>query len=141
MFWLSAYGLVMGVVSHAIISSAYTTMQVGNAPAITSATNNLRNAVYLPGGLFLISYLIVSAWYFVAVISGRTLYPRWMALANPFLLSLLIALLNAANVLPSVVNILWLAWLSIPHLIFFTLSALVLWNSEKPLIYQALKTS
>ncbi len=128
MFWLSAYGLVMGVVSHAIISSAYITMQAGNAPAITSAANNLQIAAYLPGSLFLISYLIVSAWYFGAVISGRTLYPRWMAFVNPFLLSLLIALLSAANVLPGVVNILWPAWLSIPHLIFFTLSALVLWN-------------
>src|SRR5205809_203116 len=104
MFWLIAYGLVMGVVSHVIISSAYTTMQAGNVPAITSATNNPQIAAYLPGSLFLVSYLIFSAWYFVAVISGRTLYPRWMAFVNPFLLSLLIALLKAANVLPVVVN-------------------------------------
>ncbi len=139
MFWLIAYGLVMGVVSHTIISSAYTTIQAGNAPAITRATNNLQIAAYLPGSLFLVSYLITSVWYFVAVLSGRTLYPRWMAFINPFLLSLLLALLHAANVLPVVVNILWPAWLSIPHLIFFTFSALVLWNSEKPLIYQTPK--
>jgi hypothetical protein len=134
MFWLIAYGLVMGVVSHALISSAYIVMQAGNASAMTGATNNLRMAVYLPGGIFLVSYLITSAWYMVAVISGRTLYPRWMAFFNPFLLSLLLALLNAAHVLSFVVNMLWPAWLSIPHLILFTLSTLVLWNSEKPFI-------
>lgn len=141
MFWFIAYGLVMGVVSHAIISSAYAVMQAGNASAMTRVTNNLQMAAYLPGSLFLVSYLITSAWYLVAVISGRTLYPRWMAFVNPFLLSLLLALLNAANVLPVVVNILWPAWLSIPHLIFFALSALVLWKSEKPHLSQASKVA
>ena len=84
-----------------------------------------------PGSFFLISYLGVSAWYFVVVRSGHILYPRWLAYLNPFLLSLLIALLQAANALPAVVNVLWPARLSIPDLIFFALSALVLWKAEK----------
>lgn len=134
MFWLSAYGLLlMGVVSHVIILSAYMTTQAGNAPAITSVTNRLLSAAYFPGSLFLISYLIVSVWYFVAVIAGHTLYPRWMAFVCPCLLSLLIALLHTANILSIVLNVLSPAWLSIPHLIFFTLSALALWNKEKAL--------
>lgn len=140
-FWLIAYGLVMGVVSHALISAAYIFLHAGAASLTAGATNTVQLAVYLPGSLFLISYLTASTWYVVAVISARTLYPRWMACLNPFLLSLLIALLSAANVLPVAVSVLWPAWLSIPHLIFFTLSTLILWISEKPCISQTAKTA
>ncbi len=137
MFWLIAYSLVMGVVSHAIISSMYMVIHAGNTAALASAEHDLQNAAYFPGILFLLGYLGFSVWYFVAVISGRTRYPHWMAFVNPFLLSLLIALLNTLNVLPQVVNILFPAWLSIPHLLFFTFSALFLWNDRASVITQA----
>lgn len=140
MFWLIAYGLVMGVVSHAIVSSVYLLMQAGNDPALSNAANTLQMAAYLPGSLFLLSYLFFSVWYCIAVLSGRTCYPRWMAFVNPFLLSLLIALLNAANVLLVVVNVLWPAWLSFPHLVFFTLSALLLWHAGQPQGFQTART-
>jgi hypothetical protein len=50
------------------------------------------------------------------------------ALLNPFLLSLVIELLNVSQVLPALANVLSPAWLSVPHLVFFTLSTLVLWS-------------
>jgi hypothetical protein len=131
-FWLSAFCLAMGVVSHAIISSAYTVMQSGSASALTRAANNLQIALYLPGSLFLLSYISISIWYFVAVISGRTLYPRWAAFVSPFLFSLVIVVLFALSLLPVVMDVLYPAWLSFPHLIFFSVSALVLWKADVP---------
>jgi hypothetical protein len=51
-----------------------------------------------------------------------------MALLNPFLLSIIFALLGMSNGLPILANVLSPAWLSIPQLVFFTCSTLVLWN-------------
>ena len=135
MFWLIAFGLAMGVVSHAIISSVYIVMQAGDPATVQRITGNLQLAALLPGLLFLLGYLAFSAWYLVVVLFGRDQsrpYPRWLAFVNPFLLSLLIALLNAAHVAPSVLNVLWPAWLSVPHLVFFTLATLLLWNVGEP---------
>src|SRR5258708_24589041 len=132
MFWLAAETLVLGVVSHAIVSSAFVAMQAGSTPALTGLANTLQNFAIIPGSLFLLGYLAVSIWYSVAVIAGHTLYPRWMAFVNPFLLSLLI--LSVSNVLPVVGNVLAPAWLSIPHVVFFTLSLPILWNFKEQIL-------
>jgi hypothetical protein len=100
MFWLAAETLVLGVASHAIVSSAFVAMHVGSTSALIGLANTLQNSAIIPGSLFLLGYLAISIWYFVAVIAGHTLYPRWMAFVNPFLLSLLI--LSVSNVLPIV---------------------------------------
>lgn len=128
MFWLAAETLVLGVVSHAIVSSAFVAMHAGSTSALTDLANTLQNSALIPGSLFLLGYLAVWIWYFVAVIAGRTLYPRWMVFVNPFLLSLLIELLSVSKVLPGVGNVLAPAWLSIPHVVFFALSLPILWN-------------
>jgi hypothetical protein len=129
MFWLAAETLVLGVVSHAIVSSAFVAMHAGSTSALIGLANTLQNSAIIPGSLFLLGYLAISIWYFVAVIAGHTLYPRWMAFVNPFLLSLLI--LSVSNVLPVVGNVLAPAWLSIPHLVFFALSLPILWNFKE----------
>ena len=128
MFWLMAYGLVMGAVSHDSVSAVIELEREGSSPALTPVMNYLQNYVKIPGGIFLLCYLAICSWFFVAVISGRTFYQRWMAFVNPFLFSLLIVLLHLGNVLPVVVNALWSAWLSVAHVVFFTLSTLALWN-------------
>lgn len=128
MFWLLAYGLVMGAVSHDSVSTVIELKREGSGPGLTPILNYLQTYVNIPGSIFLLCYLAISAWYVAAVISGRTLYPRWMAFVNPFLLSLFIALLHLGNVLPVVVNVLWPAWLSIAHVVFFALSTWALWN-------------
>ena len=128
MFWFIAYGLMMGAISHDSVSAVIELKREGSGPGLTPIMNYLQNYVNIPGGIFLLCYLAISIWYFAAVISGRTLYPRWMAFVNPFLLSLLIALLHLGNVLPAAVNVLWPAWLSIAHVVFFALSTWTLWN-------------
>ena len=138
-FWLAAGTLVLGVVSHAIVSSAFVAMQAGSTSALTGLANTLQNSALIPGSLFLLGYLAVSIWYFVVVIAGRTLYPRWMAFVNPFLLSLLIELLSVSNVLPVAGNVLAPAWLSIPHVIFFALSLPILWSFKEQENFEVLK--
>ena len=90
--------------------------------------NYAQNFANVPGTIFLLGYLATSLWYCVAVLARRSLYPRWMALCNPFLLSLLIALLYSAGIVPVIMNVLWPAWLSTAHVLFFTLSTMVLWS-------------
>jgi hypothetical protein len=138
-FWLAAEALVLGVVSHAIVSSEFMVMQTGSTSALTTLANTLQYSAIIPGSLFLLGYLAVSICYFVAVIAGHTLYPRWMAFVNPFLLSLLIELLSVSNVLPVVGNVLAPAWLSIPHVIFFALSLPILWNFKVQENFEVLK--
>jgi hypothetical protein len=132
LFWLTAFSLAMGVVSHAIVSSAIVVMNAGLSPAPTNVTNELQTSAFIPGALFLLGYLIASIWYCAIVLSRHTPYPRWTTLMNPFLLSLLIAFLYASGILPTAENVLYPAWLSLPHLIFFTVSTLILWRFNEP---------
>lgn len=132
LFWLIAYSLVMGAISHDSISLIYVMFHYGAGPTFTPAINYAHNVANLPGGIFLLGYLLTSAWYSIAVLSRRSLYPRWMAFCNPFLLSLLIALLYTSGVLPIIMNVLWPAWLSTAHVLFFTLSTAVLWQRQIP---------
>ncbi len=53
-----------------------------------------------------------------------------MVFFSPALLSLIILLLNSLDAFPLVLNILWPAWLSFPHVIFFTLTTIVLWKAD-----------
>src|SRR5260370_40576258 len=62
MFWLAAETLVLGVVSHAIVSSAFVAMQAGSTPALTGLANTLQNFAIIPGRLFLLGCLAVSLW-------------------------------------------------------------------------------
>jgi len=52
-----------------------------------------------------------------------------MVVFSPVFLSLIILFLNSRNAFPLVLNILWPVWLSFPHVIFFTLTTIVLWNA------------
>ena len=68
-------------------------------------------------------------WMIVAVARGRTLYPRWIAIANPIALMVVGSLLD--RVLPDPVA-LWLegAGFNLGMLFFFTLSLAVLWDER-----------
>ena len=128
LFWLIAYSLVMGALSHDSISTYFVMLHYGGGPALAPVMNYVQSFANVPGVIFLLGYLASSVWYCVVVLTRRSLYPRWMALCNPFLLSLLIALLYMAGALPVIMNVLWSAWLSTAHMIFFTLSTAVLWS-------------
>lgn len=128
LFWLIAYSLVMGAISHDSISLVYILFHYGAGPAFNPIINYAQGVANVPGSIFLLGYLLASAWYCVAVLTRHSLYPRWMAFYNPFLLSFLIALLYTSGALPMIMNVLWPAWLSVAHVLFFTLSTVVLWH-------------
>jgi hypothetical protein len=134
MFWLIAYGTALGAAAHGGIAACIVLLQQG--ASLTRALGYLQDDVAAPFGTFLLCYLLLSAWYCIVVLSRQTLYPRWMALLNPFLLSLAIAFLAMSNSLPALSNALTPAWLSIPHLVFFTLSTLVLWRPREERIQE-----
>jgi hypothetical protein len=136
MFWIIAYGAALGAVSHGGIAACIVLLQQG--ASLTRAFDYLQSYTAVPFGVFLLCYLILSAWYCIVLLSRPTLYPKWMALLNPFLLSLVIELFNVSNVLPVVSNVLSPAWLSIPHLVFFTLSTLVLWSRREERVPETL---
>jgi hypothetical protein len=126
MFWLIAYGAALGAVGHAGITATIVLLQ--QSDTLIKAFGYLVAYVAVPFGLFLFCYLILSVWFCIVVLSRSTLYPKWMALLNPFLLTLAIALLGMSKVLPSFASVLSPAWFSFPQLVFFTCSTLVLWN-------------
>jgi len=131
MFWIIAYGAALGATAHGGFSAVIVIIQEGTRSSLGRALDYLQTYLAIPYGVFLLCYLIVSAWYCIAVLSSRTLYPKWMALLNPFPLSIVIALLSISNILPVLSNVLSPAWLSIPHLVFFTLSTIVLWHANE----------
>lgn len=130
LFWLMAYGLVMGAISHDALSIYFELARESGGPALTPAMNYINLYSYVPGIIFLLCYLLSSIWYSIVVVSKQTLYPRWMVFFSPILLSLIILFLNSLNVFPLALNVLWPAWLSFPHLVLFSLSTIVLWNAE-----------
>lgn len=69
-------------------------------------------------------------WMIVTVARGRTLYPRWIAVANPILLMAIGSLLD--RVLPYPLS-LWLegAGLNLGMLFFFILSLALLWKERE----------
>ena len=78
--------------------------------------------------MFAVLALVGFAWLTVAIARRRTLYPRWVALANPLVCMLAGALLD--RVLPQPFKLLLAgAGLSLGMLVFFTLSTATLWNS------------
>jgi len=136
MFWFIAYGAALGAAAHGGIAACIVLLQQG--ASLTRALDYLQLYVALPFSVFLLCYLGMSAWYCFVVLARPTLYPRWMALLNPFLLSLVIELLNVSQVFPVLGNVLSPAWLSIPHLLFFTLSTLVLWSPREERVAEIL---
>jgi len=126
MFWLIAYGAALGAVGHAGITACIVLLK--QSDALMQAFNYLESYVAVPFGVFLICYLMPSVWYCIVVLSKSTLYPKWMAMFNPFLLSMVIVLLSMSKVFPVLTTMLSPAWLSPPQLVFFTCSTLMLWN-------------
>ena len=73
--------------------------------------------------------MIGFTWVTVAIARGKTLYPRWVALANPLVCMLAGVLIDL--VLPRPLRqLLAGAGLSVGMLAFFALSTAVLWNAD-----------
>lgn len=108
-------------------------------PAVEGATRTLvldaatRTTTVL-SGTYAVLIVFTQAgfiWLIVTVARGRSLYPRWVAIANPILLMVIGYFLN--RVLPYPLS-LWLegAAVNLGMLFFFTLSVALLWKQAVP---------
>jgi hypothetical protein len=134
-FLITAYTTAYGPAFHGSFAAMALMVQ---ARQISSAqTQNVLTHLLGTYGLFttplavvlLLNFLIGWAWYVIAVVFKRTLLPKWMALFNPFLLSLAITLFYYSNLVPFLDNLLFPVVLNLPHVIFFTLTTILLWNA------------
>jgi hypothetical protein len=83
--------------------------------------------LFVAYGVLAVPALIGFAWLTIAIARGKTLYPRWVAFANPIVCMLAAVLVD--RVLPRPFAV-WLsgAGLSLGMLAFFALSTAVLWS-------------
>ena len=83
---------------------------------------------FIAYGVFAVLASVGFTWFTVAIARRRTLYPRWVALANPLVCMLACSLID--GVLPQPFKLLLAgAGVSLGVLVFFALSAAVLCNS------------
>jgi hypothetical protein len=84
--------------------------------------------LYVAYGVFAVAASTGFAWLTVAIARGKTLYPRWVALANP--LACMMAGVLIDRVVPQPLKLLLTgAGLSVGMLAFFVLSTTVLWST------------
>ncbi len=129
-FWLMAYGLAIGAAAHGTFAGLIVLVQTRTVSATTIGYNYFLT---YGGPLFAVTlfcYAVVSIWFCIAVLSKRTLYPKWMAFLSPFFISLLIALFQQSGVIPVLGNFLAPTWLNFAHVVFFTLSTCILWHAD-----------
>ena len=100
-------------------------------PALVALATRTTLWLFIAYGVLTVPAVIGFAWVTVAIARGKTLYPRWVALANPLVCMLAGVLLD--RVLPQPLA-LWLAGagLSVGMLAFFAVSTAVLWHPRLP---------
>lgn len=116
---VSAYGAVVHGVT-AVLIETNLAGEGGASPA------SVPHAIYLMPlwGLVFAALLVVSALFTAAVLTGRTAFPRWFAVANPAVLMVLVAVASlpfpaaAAYVIPAAPNL--------AHVLFFAFMTVIL---------------
>jgi hypothetical protein len=131
-FLISSFGAMLGAAYHATFVFVGLTLQAQNGAvgaahqafaALLSSFDAARIGLAMPA---LLGIVISSLWYAFIVGFKPSDYPRWMAICNPLVFLLLIAILAmgirplALVVAPSALNL--------SHLMFFTCSTATLWN-------------
>ena len=98
-------------------------------PVLVTLATRVTVWLFIAYGVLAVLALVGFAWLAVAIARGKTLYPRWVALANPLVCMLAASLID--RVLPRPFKLLLAgAGLSLGMLVFFALSTAVLWNSR-----------
>lgn len=134
LFWGIAYCIVIGTVFHSTVLAVILVGQVAhNVNGVAqSSLLQLQTTLLvfsLPLGIFFeICYLLFWGIVVVTVLRTATLYPKWIVLFVPALLSLIIAIVGRSHVVSVLGNILYPTVLSLPHLVFFLLSTMALWR-------------
>jgi hypothetical protein len=97
-------------------------------PTLVALATRATLWLYVAYGVLAVLATVGFAWLTVAIARGKTLYPRWVALANPLVCMLVGALID--RVLPQPLKLLLAgAGLSLGLLAFFAMSTALLWNS------------
>jgi|GEM_PF-1016383 len=134
LFWVMAYGIVIGTVFHSTFLSVILVEQAahrvsGAAQASLLQLQNTLLVFSLPLAVFFeICYLVMWSIVVVTILRTATRYPKWIVLFVPALLSLVIAGVGQSHAVPALGNVLYPTVLSLPHLVFFLLSTIVLWR-------------
>lgn len=129
-----AYGIVIGTVFHSTFLSVILVEQTAHRVTGTAQASllQLQNTLFifsLPLAVFFeICYLVMWSIVVVTVLRTATRYPKWIVLFVPALLSLVIAGVGQSHAVPVLGNVLYPTVLSLPHLVFFLLSTIVLWR-------------
>ena len=97
-------------------------------PVLVTLATRATVGLFIAYGVFAVLALVGFAWLTVAIARGKTLYPRWVAVANPLVCMLGGVLVD--RVLPQPFKLLLAgAGLSLGMLVFLVLSTAVLWRS------------
>ncbi len=131
-FLISSFGAMLGAAYHATFVFVGLTLQAQNGQvgaahqafaALLAGFDAARIGLAVPA---LLGIVISSLWYAFLVGFRPSDYPRWMAVSNPLVFLLLIAIL--AIVIRPLALILAPSALNLSHLMFFTCSTATLWN-------------
>ncbi|MFQ5351270.1 MAG: DUF6796 family protein, partial [Thermoanaerobaculia bacterium] len=122
-FLLGSYTAAIGGAFHGLLALLALIVQHGDAdPAASGQLLGLARAFADPlHGLVNGLFVLASLWFAVAVLSGRSRFPRWLAAANPLLLGLLFVApyFLAPTFLPALLAA--PASFNLAHLVFFCL--------------------
>jgi len=127
-FFVMSYGFIVGAIWIGSRASAAALVATGSDPAAVGllALYDLRYETLLT--VIRITALVFSLIYISLILSGRTAYPRWMAVFNPIVL--IIANFMAFMLLPGVGKYLMPIALNVSFFIIFALS-LYIENSNR----------
>ena len=124
-FLLGSYGAAIGGAFHGLLALVAVIVQHGESdPAASERLLGLARAFVDPlHGAVNALFVLASACFAAAVLSGRSRYPRWLALANPLALGLLFVVpyLVAPGFPPALLAA--PASFNLAHLVFFCLVA------------------
>jgi hypothetical protein len=136
LFWVMAYAIVIGTVFHSTFLAFILVEQAARATTGSAQASlfQLQNALLVfsvpLAAFFEICYLVMWSIVVVTVLRRATRYPRWIVLFVPALLSIIIAGVGQSHVVPVLGNVLYPTVFSLPHLVFFLLSTLILWRID-----------
>jgi hypothetical protein len=119
--------------AHYYLAELVKLLPIVDAPAQTHVLETATRAATVLFGTYAVLASVMFAgfvWMIITVAQGKSLYPRWVAIANPIVLMAVGLFLH--RVLPYPFS-LWLegAGLNLGLLFFFSLSVALLWRSER----------
>jgi len=95
---------------------------------LLSLQNTIQILIAPLSVFFLVCYLVTWSIVVVTILRTSTRYPKWSVLSVPALGSLIITGIYESHIVPLLGNILFPTVLSLPHLVFFLISTIVLFN-------------